>query len=96
MNTTTNPRARAAALLARTPTATLVTSLRMLAATPHPDAEHRMVHAWTIEELERRYPAASAAVEAAFDADEVKLAAGIDTPGVDYVAVLLAAIPAGA
>lgn len=47
-----------------------------------------MVRSWTIEALELRYPAASQAVEAAFDN-------AADDEEVDYVAVLLAAIPAG-
>lgn len=55
-----------------------------------PNPELRQARAWMIQELERRFPAASDAVQAAFDAAE--LAGGDDE--VDYVAVLLANIPA--
>lgn len=81
---------RRKALFARTPDRTLVDSLRTLAATPPAEvtAETRLVHAWTIDEIERRFPAAAEAVGAAFEAAE---ATGAD---VDYVAVLLANIPA--
>jgi hypothetical protein len=47
----------------------------------------------TIEELERRFPAAAQAVVDAFDETERQIDAGINVPDVDYVAVLLAAIP---
>lgn len=81
------------ARIAETRTALLVTSLIALDAqdsTP----ERNLVRARMIEELERRFPQADAAVQAAFTADEVLLEQGVDTPGVDYVAVLVAAIPA--
>ncbi len=54
------------------------------------------VRAWLIEEVERRYPAAAAAVEAAFEKVEAYyVAAGdenADYPTVDYVGVLLNAV----
>jgi len=92
---TMSPRDKMLALLAKTPTPTLVTALLTLEAS-HRSQEERLVRAMTIEELENRFPAASAAVAAAFDADEALLDAGVDTDGVDYVAVLIAAIPTAA
>lgn len=90
--TQTGTAARLAALFARTSTPALVTSLRTLDATAT-TAERRWARAKTIEELERRYPTASAAVEAAFEAAELRIEAGEDVE-VDYAAVLIAAIPA--
>jgi hypothetical protein len=62
-------------------------------------AEQRLVRARLIGEVERRWPAASAAVQAAFEAWDAAAAAledGQELPAdVDYVAVLLAAIPNG-
>lgn len=86
----TATKADAQALTAAQSTDNLVLSLRVLdtASTP----EERMVRAWIIDELEKRYPAASAAVQAAFEADEALLIAGVDTPGVDYTDVLVTAI----
>lgn len=82
---------RLANLFARTSDAALVTSLRTLDAMP-PSREIRWSRAKTIEELERRFPAAAQAVEDAFYAAEKQSEAGNDVE-VDYVAVLLAAIP---
>lgn len=84
---------RLTALFSHSSTPTLVTSLRTLDAQP-PSRERNWARAKTIEELERRFPAASRAVEDAFDETEQRIVAG--EPGVaevDYVAVLLAAIP---
>jgi hypothetical protein len=87
--------AEARALTAAQPTATLVTSLRAIVDPKTP--EERMVHAWIIDALEERYPAAGAAVEKAFDEAEQKaiMSGELAHPAedVDYVAVLLAAIP---
>jgi hypothetical protein len=62
-------------------------------------AEQRLVRARLIGEVERRWPAASDAVQAAFDAWDSAmqhLEEGQAPPAdVDYVAVLLAAIPKG-
>lgn len=84
--------ARKQALFARATDQVLATSLRTLDAIVNPSGEERMVRAWTIEELERRHPAASAAVEKAFEETDAAFVAGNDAD-VDYVAVLLAAIP---
>lgn len=96
MTTTTREAkiAQAKALTASKPTRTLAGSLRMIKAKIDADPQHadgaawRLTHSWIIGELETRYPAASDAVEAAFIAAE-------DDPSieVDYVAVLLGAIP---
>ncbi|MCW6008695.1 hypothetical protein K1W54_29735 [Micromonospora sp. CPCC 205371] len=83
---------RLTSLFARSTTAALVDSLRTLDATP-PSPERNWARAKTIEELERRYPAAAQAVEDAFYAAEFQIENGVDVP-VDYVAVLIAAIPA--
>lgn len=68
MNTTIA--ARKAALFAKTTTPALIGALLILEAQTTLTGEERWVRAQTIEELERRFPEASAAVEAAFDADE--------------------------
>lgn len=82
---------RRAALLARSSDRVLVDALRALGARRRLTADQRTARTWLIEELERRHPAASAAVEAAFDAAETT-----DPPDdVDYVAVLTANIPDG-
>ncbi len=79
----TNTDDRLAALFSRATTPALIQSLRTLdGQTPSP--ERNQARAWIIGELERRHPAAEAAVAAAFEADNGP---------VDYVAVLLAAIP---
>lgn len=90
MTTKANIADRLTNLFARTTTPALVLSLRTLDATVT-TPERRWARAKTIEELERRYPAASAAVEAAFDAAETRIEAGEDVQ-VDYAAVLIAAI----
>jgi hypothetical protein len=81
-----------AALFAKSSTPTLVTSLLALDAMPAAP-EHSWARAKTIEELERRFPAAAEAVEAVFEEAENRIIAGEDVPDVDYVAVLIAAIP---
>lgn len=84
--------ARRKALFARTTSATLVESLTMLEAllvSSNATPEHLMARAWTIDELEERFPAASLAVGAAFEAAETAVGGYIE---VDYVAVLLASI----
>ncbi len=83
--------AKLTALFARSSTRTLVESLRTLDATPR-TPDHSWARAKPIAELDRRYPAASTAVEAAFEAAELRTEAGEDVE-VDYVAVLIAAIP---
>jgi hypothetical protein len=75
-------------LIAETPTAALVTSLLAIEAgerTP----EGMLVRGMTLGELEQRFPQAAEAVETAYDAAD-------EDDEVDYVAVLLAALPAGA
>jgi hypothetical protein len=88
--------AKAAALVAAQSTDSLVGALLILEAKGELTAEERLVRAWTIEGLETRYPAAAAAVEAAFDAAETVVMNDPEAayPDVDYVAVLLAHIPA--
>lgn len=83
--------AEARAKLAATPTKTLAESLRLVADPKLP--EERMVRAWIIDTLENRYPDASAAVELAFDSAQLALMETGVEPEVDYVAVLLGAIP---
>lgn len=79
------------------PTRTLVTSLRMVDAMLEADTTTgedgqalRLTCAVIRGELENRYPAASAALEAAF------LKADEDGSEVDYSAVLLAHVPVSA
>lgn len=83
---------KARAKLAATSTKMLADSLRLV-ADPQ-TAEERMVRAWIIDTLEDRYPDASAAVEIAFDSAGLALMETGVEPEVDYVAVLLDAIPA--
>jgi len=78
--------------------ALLIGALRLVDAKPAPDEYERMTRAALIEELENRHPDASAAVEAAFDSAELRAMEAADfghpAEDVDYVAVLLANIPA--
>lgn len=86
--------ARRAALFARTTTDTLITSLRTIVAQQNtdPSRELNKTRSWIIDELERRYPAADAAVQTAFDqADATQQETG-EVVEVDYVAVLIDAI----
>lgn len=82
----TNVAARKAALFAKTTDAALIGALHILEAQTELTGDERWVRAQTIDELERRHPAASAAVEQAFLESD---ATGAE---VDYVAVLVAAI----
>lgn len=80
------------ALFARTTSATLVTAVKTLdelLKSGKASQEHIMSRAWTIDELEERFPAASDAVQAAFEAAETAPGEYVE---VDYVAVLLANI----
>jgi len=54
--------------------------------------ERRIARAWIIEELERRFPAASELVEQAFAAADAKEQATGEPIEVDYAAVLVDAI----
>lgn len=89
---------RKAALFALTATPTLITSLLAVEAdktpfdpkNPEPTQERNMVRAWTIEELERRHPAAAQTVEDVFDA--AYDAETGDWTEVDYVKVLVNAV----
>ena len=83
---------RRKALFTRTTSVTLINSLRILearAVAGELSQDETIARAWTIDELEMRFPAASIAVGNAFEAAE-------NAPGgyveVDYVAVLLANI----
>jgi hypothetical protein len=83
-----------AARCAEMPTTTLVTALTVLATNDKPTAEERLVRARIIDTLENRYPAASQAVQDAFDeaaAIEEETGQYVD---VDYVEILTAAIAA--
>ncbi len=85
---------RRRALFARTTTATLIQSVKILEAllvTGKASREEIMVRAWTIDELEQRHPAASLAVQEAFEAAETAPGEYVE---VDYVAVLIANIQA--
>jgi hypothetical protein len=91
-------KARLTALFAKAATPALVEALRTLEAkrtTGRLDQFELMSRAWTIDELERRFPAASDAVEAAMLEAETTYMAGGEYTEVDYVGVLLAHIPAG-
>jgi hypothetical protein len=83
-----------AAMIAQTTTPTLIESLRKLehSVTTSPTPELRLSRAWTIEELERRFPAASEAVSQAFLDDERRVETGAERTEVNYVAVLLSNI----
>ena len=91
---------RLRAIMRRTPVDALLTSLLAVEASmppadpenPGPRQVASMVRAWTIEELENRYPVASDAVQAAFDAaGEIELRTGEDVD-VNYVDVLVKAV----
>jgi hypothetical protein len=89
-------KARQARLFARAATPAMVEALRTLEAkrtTGRLDQHELMSRAWTIDELERRFPAASDAVEAAMLEAETAYMAGGEYTEVDYVGVLLAHIP---
>lgn len=90
---TADHEARRQALFAKTTDQALALALRTLDAITEPTEEQRMARAWTIDELERRYPEASAAVEKAFADAAIAEAAGAEGGEVNYGAILLAAIP---
>lgn len=95
-NTTQNDpyAARQAALFARATTATLITSLRTIVAKQQTvtSRELSLTRIWIIDELERRYPAAARAVEAAFaQSIEHEEATGVYVE-INYVEVLIDAI----
>jgi hypothetical protein len=92
--TSTSPADRAKARVATYPTPQLVEALVTVDAAPS-SPENSTVRHWLIAEVERRFPAASDAVEAAFLASELEEErTGEPAPAVDYVAVLVANIPA--
>jgi hypothetical protein len=87
---------RAKARVARYSTSQLVAVLVILDA-QESTRENAMIREWLISEVERRFPAASEAVEAAFYASEVEAErTGEPAAPVDYVAVLVANIPQAA
>jgi hypothetical protein len=75
--------------------ATLIETLRHLdgIANTKPTSEILMSRSWVISELERRFPEADEAVARAYEEDAVKVAAGADPTDIDYVNILIAAIP---
>lgn len=81
-------------LLAGLTPGALICALRLVEAVQNRTREATLVRSWLIDETERRWPEASAAVEAAFDADAGLAEQGIDGPEIDYVGVLLAHVPA--
>lgn len=84
---------RLTALFDRATSQTLITSLLVLAAAGEKaSAEERWMHAQLITELERRYPTADAAVQAAFEAADDQTVRTGEYVEVDYVGVLVAAI----
>lgn len=86
---------RLQAVFARASTATLIESLRHLEdiTTRKPTRETLLSRSWTISELERRFPEAEEAVTRAYEANADQIAAGGDPDEVDYVTILIAAIP---
>ena len=90
--------ARLRALFAKTASSALVDSLKILetkrtTSKAKLDEFELMARAWTIEELERRFPVASDVVNDAFEKAETAFMAGGEYVEVDYVGVLLANIP---
>lgn len=83
---------RKAMLFATVSDRALIDALPLLDTAPSTE-ETRMVRAWTIEEIEHRYPEAGAAAAAAFDDADRVLVEEDRVVEVDYVAVLLAALP---
>lgn len=84
-NGTTTHAQRLAAIHAKASARVLAGSLRILDAKAKMTSDENRARHWIIQELERRFPAADAAVEAAF-------AAAAPDEDVDYVKVLLDAI----
>lgn len=94
--THTSPADRAKVRVATYPTPQLVEALVTVDAAPS-SPETSTVRRWLITEVERRFPAASDAVEAAFLFSELEEErTGQPAPTVDYVAVLVANIPSSA
>lgn len=94
MTTTQNLTARKATLFAKATDTVLINALTIHAAKDAKTAEDRQVHAWIIDELERRFPAAAKVVEQAFDAAAEQEEKTGEYVHVDYAAVLTAAIAA--
>lgn len=92
-NTRTSLRQRQAALFSKTSDRVLIDSLSAIGDVSGTPEEVGMVRAWTIAEIERRYPEAGAAAAAAFDEADRVLAEEDRVVEVDYVAVLVAALP---
>jgi hypothetical protein len=76
-------------------TATLIETLRHLdsAANTKPTPEILLSRSWVITELERRFPEADEAIARAYEEDAVRVAAGADPTDIDYINILIAAIP---
>lgn len=92
--TVTALHAKAEALIARTSTPALCTSLRTLNAQA-PGPERNLMMHWTQTALTTRYPAAEVALNAAYDTFEQAVIEDGDTDAVDFdpVDVVLGAIP---
>jgi hypothetical protein len=91
--TRTSPADRAKARIGTYPIRQLVEALVTIDEAPS-SPENSTIRHWMIDEVERRYPAASDAVQAAFHASEMEEElTGEQGPAVDYVAVLVANIP---
>jgi hypothetical protein len=87
---------RKAQLMARTSDTALIEALSRLDATMKPEtasAEQRMVRAWTIDEIERRWPVAAEAVGRAFNSAAQEEETTGQYVEVDYVAILLGNVP---
>jgi hypothetical protein len=98
--TTAAPADKLTARIARISDAMLITTLRNAESTLNDmsprddDRPHwNLVRARLITEVEKRWPQAAAAVEAAYLAEDTAIEAGEATTDVDYVGVLLGAIP---
>lgn len=87
--TTTTIEDRLTRLFNKATTHTLIESLTTLESTPA-TPERNFARTHVIQELERRHPEAAQAVEDAYLETEKLLMAGVDTPEVNYVAVLIA------
>lgn len=83
------------ALFARLSDGALIEALSMIhdKCKAQPSAEHRMTHAWLIEEAERRFPDAAAGMEALFMADDAAWQAydgtGEPPADIEYIPELL-------
>lgn len=74
---------RRAALFAPTSDGALIASLLLLDAIERPSSEQRLVRAWTCDELERRHPEVTSALDAWAESDDTTLS---------YTEVLIAAV----